>query len=321
MLRRAFDIFRMLLQRRCDVIVKCINGPLILFAVYAAARIRRIPFVLWTGIWMRIDTPAHRRAWPLTRYLYRHSDALVVYGTHVRDYLISEGVSAERIFLAPNAVDNEVYSANIDADTQRAARSRCGVSNDQRIILFIGRLEDGKGLDYLIEAFHTVSTARHDAVLVIAGDGSLRAALEMRARDLGIADCVRFVGHVPVREAVHLYATAYAYILPSVTTPTFKEPWGLVVNEAFGQGLPVIATTSVGAAAGGMLRHGENGIVVPERNSDALAEAMLRLLGDTSLHQRMAASARATIDTWTQEGMVQGFDDAVRYVLTQRQQD
>ena len=63
-------------------------------------------------------------------------------------------------------------------------------------------------------------------------------------------------------------------MLPSITTALDKEPWGLVVNEAMHAGLPVVATDAVGAAAGGLVRDGENGFVVPERDADALAAAV-----------------------------------------------
>ena len=65
---------------------------------------------------------------------------------------------------------------------------------------------------------------------------------------------------------------ADVYVLPSITTRLFKEPWGLVVNEAFNQGVPVIATDAVGAAAGGLVENGVNGFVVPEGNSRAIEE-------------------------------------------------
>jgi len=317
-LQRALEIFRLLLRGRYDVIIKCINNPIIVLTAYAAARIMRIPFILWTGIWTRMGTTAHRLMQPVTLYLYRHSDAVVVYGTHVRDYLTSEGVAAERIFTAPNAVDNAMYSAAVSEEDRSAIRDQYGVTPSDRVFLFIGRLEEGKGLDYLIDAFCTVAQSDDSALLLIAGDGSQQSLLERQAHQHGVASRVRFIGHVPVHETVKLYSIAYVYVLPSVTTPLFKEPWGLVVNEAFGQGVPVIGTTAVGAAAGGLLIDGENGFVVPERNAAALAGAMLRLLSDADLRSTLSGSARAKIATWTQERMAQGFTDAIHFVMNHR---
>ena len=71
-----------------------------------------------------------------------------------------------------------------------------------------------------------------------------------------------------------MYAAADVLVVPSIATRTFREPWGLVVNEAMNQGLPVIASDAVGAVAGGLVRDGRNGLVVRAGDSGALAHAM-----------------------------------------------
>ena len=78
------------------------------------------------------------------------------------------------------------------------------------------------------------------------------------ADQAGIADRIRFAGYVHYNETVHYYAISWVYVLPSVTTPVFKEPWGLVVNEAFNPGVPVIASEAVGAVSYTHLRAHEN---------------------------------------------------------------
>jgi glycosyltransferase involved in cell wall biosynthesis len=100
--------------------------------------------------------------------------------------------------------------------------------------------------------------------------------------------------------------------------PTGKEPWGLVVNEAMNQGVPVVATEAVGAAAGGLVQDGVNGFVVPERDSRALAEAIRCILNDDELRTKMSRNARRIIAGWDNEGMVRGFRDAIAYVIGER---
>src|SRR5205085_2613392 len=75
-------------------------------------------------------------------------------------------------------------------------------------------------------------------------------------------------------------------------------PWGLVVNEAMNCGLPVATTDAVGAAAGGLVVHGWTGLVVPERNADALAAALDDLLGDEEKRRLMGAAARERVEAW-----------------------
>jgi glycosyltransferase involved in cell wall biosynthesis len=97
-----------------------------------------------------------------------------------------------------------------------------------------------------------------------------------------------------------------------------KEPWGLVVNEVMNQGVPVVATAAVGAAAGGLVQSGVNGVVVPERDSAALAQAMERILTDAKLREEMSQNARRIIAEWNNERMVQGFQQAIAYALQRR---
>jgi glycosyltransferase involved in cell wall biosynthesis len=296
-----------------DAYIKCINGRFALPATYLVARLRRRPFILWTGIWTRIQTAPHRIFFWLTRYIYRHADAIVVYGEHVKRYLMLEGVPEERIFVAPHAVDNEQYNYAVAESERAVLRARLNIGDDQKVVLYLGRLEDGKGLSYLVEAF--ASLPHDDTVLLLVGTGSERPRLEQLIRSHGLEDRVRFAGYVPAEQTVPYYAIAWVLVLPSVTTPTFKEPWGLVVNEAMNQGVPVIATNAVGAAAGALVRHGVNGLVVPERDSAALARAIQEILGDPERRERMAERARTIIAGWDNERMVSGFRQAIESVL------
>jgi glycosyltransferase involved in cell wall biosynthesis len=298
-----------------DVYIKCINGRFALPITYLIARLKRKPFILWTGIWMRLQTPFHRLAWPLTRYIYRHADAIVVYGEHVKRYLMSEGVPGERIFVAAHAVDNKAYNRPVSEEEKQALRQQLNIVPGKKIVLYLGRLVEEKGLPYLLEAFALLQ--QDDAVLVLVGTGPEKARLERLAQELGIAANVRFVGYVPPERALPYYSISWVYVLPSVTTPYFKEPWGLVVNEAFNQGVPVIATDAVGAAAGGLVQDGVNGFVVPERDSVALAKALRRILDDPDLRERFSQNARQIIAAWDNERMVLGFRQAIEYVTGQ----
>lgn len=307
-----------LLRNDYQAFIKCINGRFALPATYVIARLRRIPFVLWTGIWMNIQTPFHRLAFPLTRWIYRRADAIVVYGEHVRSYLVQQGVEKEKIFVAPHAVDNLLYSGVVAPQYKMKRRVDLSLG-DHKVVLYLGRLEEVKGLDYLLRAFARLSL--DDAVLVVAGEGSLYKRLITLAQELGIVAKTRFVGYVSPDDTQLYYAVADLFVLPSVTVPSQKETWGLVVNEAMNQGLPVIATEAVGAAAGGLVQSGVNGFVVPERDTAALAEAMKRILTDTELRAQMSQNARRIIAEWDNDRMVKGFLQAIDYALRQRNRE
>lgn len=306
-----------LVTGRYDVVLKCINGRFALPAAYLTARLCRRPFVLWTGIWSALETPFHRAISWVTNYVYRHADAIVVYGQHVKTFLTARGVDPKRIFIAAHAVDNAAYCQAVSTEQVAALRARFTISATAQVVLYLGRLETVKGLGYLIDAFAGMN--HPDAVLVLAGTGSEKALLARQAADLGVAEQVRFVGYVPVESAPEFYAMADVFVLPSISVPTGKELWGLVVNEAFNQGAPVVATDAVGAAAGGLVQHNQNGLIVPERDSNALGAAISRILNEPGLRARLSLAARQTIRGWDNERMVAGFREAIEFAGRSRQ--
>lgn len=308
-------LFRKLWRGNYDVYIKCINGRFVLPITYLVAKLKRKPFILWTGIWMRLETPVQRLFFRLTRYIYRHADAIVVYGEHVKRYLISEGVPPERIFVAAHAVDNQVYQQSVPEEEKSKLRHELGINFSQKVILYLGRLEKVKGLSCLLEAFAALQ--RDDTVLVIAGTGSEYSSLSQSVKQQGLTDRVILPGYVKPEAAIHYYSLAYVCVLPSITTAQGKESWGLVVNEAMNQGVPVIATDAVGAAAGGLIKNDVNGFVVPEQDSRALTDALEKILSQPDLHDRLSQNARRLISQWNNEQMVSGFRMAVAYVISQ----
>jgi len=306
-----------LLSGGYDVYIKCINGRFILPITYLIARLRRKPFILWTGIWMRLQSRAHRLFYPVTRYLYTHSDAVVVYGEHVKRFLVAEGVQPEKIFVTTHAVDNEFFVREVSEEEKSALRERLGISADQKVVLYLGRLEEIKGLPEVIQAFAWLPETQN-AVLVLAGEGSMRGELEKQVESLEIQDRVRFAGYTQQADSVAFYAIADVFVLNSVTTPQGKETWGLVVNEAMLQGVPVVASDAVGAAAGGLVRDGWNGYIVPEGNIQSLSDAISRVLQDPALREQMSRNAREIMKDWNNETMVASFRQAVEYVLKKK---
>lgn len=311
--RIAFTLPARLMAGKYDLYLKCINGKFALPVTYFIARLRGKPFVLWTGIWMRLQTPLHRLLWPFTRHVYRHADAIVTYGEHVKRYLISEGVPAERIFPAHHAVDNAAYDRVVPAAEQQALRAQLNLQPDHQVVLFVGRLVPVKGLDDLLRAFAQLDAP--NAVLVLVGHGPLETHLAELAAELGISDRVRFAGYVPTSQTTAYYAIASVLALPSVTTASERETWGLVVNEAFNQGLPVVASDAVGAAAGGLVLDGHTGFVVPERDITTLRDRLQAVLRDPDLRQRLSHGARERIAQWTNDAMVADFRAAIHHAV------
>jgi uncharacterized membrane protein YgcG len=178
---------------------------------------------------------------------------------------------ARRVWVAPQAVDAAFWTPG-DAGV--------GAADAPARVVFVGRDAPGKGLDVLLEAWRRAALPPARAELVLAGPD--------RPRDAGAArEGIRALGPQDPGAVRNLLRSAAVLVVPSVPTPTFREPWGLVCNEAMHLGLPVIASSAVGAAAGGLVRHERNGLVVPAGDADALRDAIARLHADPGLRIRL----------------------------------
>jgi glycosyltransferase involved in cell wall biosynthesis len=292
------DLAWRLRRNRYDAVVKCLNGKLMTPWVVMLARAQGLPLVLWTGMWYHPETVVHQVTAPMTRLLYRQANAIVTYGEHVKRFLVrDQGIAEAKIFVAGQAVDGTVFES--------AARRRLGQPAPLDAI-YVGQLEERKGIRQLLEAFSGVQLA--GASLTIVGDGSLRPEVEGHsARDHRIS----VIGHVTQAELADRLARACCLVVPSITTRTDREPWGLVVNEAMHSGIPVIASTAVGAAAGGLVQHEVNGLIVREGDSEQLRRGLERLLSDTDLARRMGIEAAASVRAFDYPRMVAAFDAAL----------
>jgi glycosyltransferase involved in cell wall biosynthesis len=115
-----------------------------------------------------------------------------------------------------------------------------------------------------------------------------------------------------------LHAAADVLVLPSVRTATFLEPWGLVVNEAMHQGTPVIASDAVGAVAGGLVRDGRNGLVVPAGDAGALAARLRAVAANRELRDALGAAAREDVAPYTPAAWADGVSAALHSVHASR---
>jgi glycosyltransferase involved in cell wall biosynthesis len=293
---------RTLRRDRYDVVVKCLNGKLMVPSTVAIAKARGLPLVMWTGMWHHPETAVHRLTRPLTESVYRSADAILAYGDHVKRFLTAvPGVDAGKVFVAGQAVEPQRFLAVAHEPV------------DPPEFVYVGQFEQRKGLDVLLAAFGRLPAG--SARLALVGSGSLEE--ELRAQTAHNDD-VEVVGYVPQERLPERLARALALVVPSVTTRLDKEPWGLVVNEAMHAGLPVVASDAVGAAAGGLVVDGRNGRIVPERDPLALASALTALIEDPDGARRMGATARQDVERFSYEAMVGAFDAAMLHAVAKR---
>jgi len=298
--RDAFDA-----GRRYEAVIAPFAGGAIMPAAYAGAALARRPFVLWASVWAQPRSRGHLLTLPAIRHIYRHAGAVVTYGPHVSRFVAGIRGRDDDVFVAPQAVEPELFARPARAEEIAAFRQDHGLG-DGPLALYVGRFVAEKGVEVLLEAWRSVAAAIAGpaATLVLVGDGPLAA----RAADVA---GVRVVGTVARERLAAAYASAEFALLPSIPTPRFREPWGLVCNEAMHQARAMIVTDAVGAAAGGLVRDGETGLVVPAGDASALAAAIRRLLADAGLRARLGGAAREAVAAYTPDAMAAAFGRAL----------
>jgi glycosyltransferase involved in cell wall biosynthesis len=281
-----------------DAVIAAVTGRVALPAAYLGARRRRLPFVLWSSLWGHPRTAAHLLSFPLMRRIYRKADGVLTYGPHVSRYVERYRGMKGNVIVAPQAVEPELFGRAVSTAETAAWRADVGIG-DSRLVLFVGRLVEEKGVDVLAGAW--LRLGRSDARLCLVGEGE---------QDAWDSDVV-FTGRMDRERLPVAYAAADIVVVPSIATPRFLEPWCLVCNEAMSQGCAVVASTAVGAAAGGLVRHDETGVVVPPGDATALAGALDRLLDDASLRARLGREAKAEVASYTYEAAADSFSRAL----------
>lgn len=162
-------------------------------------------------------------------------------------------------------------------------RAFYGIGADAPLVVCAARLEAEKDHASLLAAFEGVQRHLPGARLILAGEGELKAELQGRIRSAGLSEAVQLVGFV--EDALSLIGAGDVFVLPSPA-----EPFGLVFLEAMGLGKPIVACDQ--GAAPEIVVAGECGLLVPPHSPGALEEALLRLLGDTALAQRLGCAGK-----------------------------
>lgn len=188
--------------------------------------------------------------------------------------------------IIPNGIDTQQFCLD--------APQRKEFADGKINILFVGRLEQRKGLGYLLNACAKIKNSLPNFRLIAVGPGTvLRLRYEKLVKDMGLTDNVVFVGFVPSDELPSYYRSADIFCAPA----TGGESFGIVLLEAMACGKPVVATNIQGYA--GVLAHGEEGLLVPPRDEESLAHALLSLLNDKSLRLQMGAKGRTKAEKYS----------------------
>lgn len=191
---------------------------------------------------------------------------------------------------------NILVIANWVADLSEKCRPLFDGSSTP-VIGCMGRLSKLKGIEYLLESARILRERGTRVVIQIAGDGEESTGLRKKALELGISDHVKFLGTVDADELGRFFREIDIYVQPSLT-----ESFGLAIVEAMSARLPVVATNVGGVPE--VVEDGKTGILVQERNAEALARALDRLLKDPDLAYAMGCAGRERYHAFFTEEVV-----------------
>ena len=224
--------------------------------------------------------------YPADKRLLARFPRVIAVSTEIRDELVRHGAHPDRITVILNAIDPDRFR-RIGTERQ-AARARLGIAPDEVVAGAVGRLEPQKRFDLLIDAVAALAPAWPRLRLVIAGDGSLRGALQAQIDRLGVTRICRLLGHRT--DITELHHTFDLFVQSSEYEGTPNA-----VLEAMAMETPLIATDAGGTRE--IAWPDVHGLVVPIQDTGALQQAIEQVLRDPTAARSRAAAARARIET------------------------
>lgn len=249
----------------------------------------------------------------LERVAGRFTHQFVTVGEDMRSLYIKAGIGdpqAYETIYSGMPLQDFVEASQVEAPERDRLRAALGFAPEHQLVVMAARLEARKGHGYLFEAVARVRFRHPGMRVLVLGDGPLRAVLEQRTRELGIADVVTFLGHRT--DIARLLAAADVSVLTSLW-----EGLPRVLVQSAAAGKPILTFDVEGAWE--VVRDGENGFIVPSRDIDALSTRLDQLLADRDLAAAMGAAGPARVGSeWAVETMVDRLDHMYQKLTTER---
>lgn len=292
-----------LLHRRPQTVVCGGYDSVAAWVSFCWCKLFRKRFVLWLESNARDRREPGRIKRGLKKWIVSKADGIAAAGSATVEYVTAQGAHRNRIFLAPLGGDVELFtrrSRSVDADREKRA-----LGFPPHLVLYSGRLVRAKGVFVLLEAFRQVASELPQAGLLIVGHGPEQQAMRRLAEQLQLRH-VFFLGPQPYERMPDYYALADVLVLP-----TFSDPWGFVVNEAFACGVPAIVSRAAGACDD-LVVEGETGFAISSGNSAELAERILLVLKNPELRTRLSEGCRRRIRHYSAEACAKGLLAAAR---------
>lgn len=265
-----------------------------------AAKLAKIPIIIHTAHGFAF----HEFSNPIALIVYSRLEQLATRWCHRiitvsnfhRNWALRLGIAPpDKIVAIPNGIATDYLTVTVHRSEMRRI---LGLSSKDVVILAMGRLFPQKGLEYLIQAMpYILAGANRSTYLLLAGEGPMLDKLHKLAKVCGVSQNVFFLGFR--KDIADLINTADIVVLPSLW-----EGLSIALLEAMALGKPIVATSI--SSNREVIKDGENGLLVPPRNPQALAQAILCLISDSTFALRISEAALKTfIENYTESRMLE----------------
>ena len=278
------------------------------------AKKKKVPFVLtYHGDWQESFGGFVRRA-VLSLYnkhlldkVLSHADVII----SPSEYYIGEsrflGKYRDKIVVIPNGINIDDFDIPY---SKEECRVKLELPLDKSIVLFVGNLIPYKGPDVLVKAMPRIIKEVPDTELVFVGSGRMRTELEKLSKKLTVEKYVKFAGFVEEGLKPLYYKAADVFCLPSTMS---TESFGIVNLEAMACGIPIVASKIGGIPD--VVKDGENGLLVPPKDSEALADAIIYLLEKEDAREKMGKNAREKVEDYSWERIAEETEKVYMVVI------
>jgi glycogen synthase len=236
------------------------------------------------------DGLAHRYFLGLERRAYQKADSVITVDTRIAKH-VTALAGVVRLKIIKNFLDCDRFGASLSSGVNEQLKAKLPAG--AFVVLCPRRLVRKNGVEFAIRAMADERVQRIDGVLLVVGAGEEEPTLRTLVEELSLTDRVVFAGRVPHAEMHHIYPLASVAVVPSIHVDDVEEATSIAVLEALASGLPVVASAIGGIVE--LIDDGKNGLLVPDKNPAAIAEAIERVHGSRDLATSMCRAAVARV--------------------------
>jgi N-acetyl-alpha-D-glucosaminyl L-malate synthase BshA len=208
------------------------------------------------------------------------------------------------ITVIPNGLEIQKFKKS----SKENIRRQMNITNDDKIVLFVGRLNSIKGVEYLIESMEYIKQKDVKTKLIIVGEGIERRRLELLVNKLFLTKNVLFAGRIPYEDI-----PKYLTLSDMIVLPSLEEGFPNILLEAMASGLPIVATNVGGIPE--IIKNGENGFLVAPKNPGAIAEKVLYLFENNELRRRIIENNKEEVKRYCGQDITEKLEEIYRTLV------